>query len=131
MALPLLTKSQFMNGSQCSKRLWNEVHNATIVPTASADDLDRFAQGHALTAWARTLYSTGVLIEGHGRDEVTARTRDIMNTRVPVFEGAFLSAFGYARADILLPSAGDAWDLVEVKMGAHIKEYYYHVSHDK
>ena len=73
MSLPLLTKSQFMNGSQCSKRLWNEIHNPSIVSAANGDDLDRFAQGHALTAWARTLYSNGVLIEGRAREEADAR----------------------------------------------------------
>src|ERR1039458_4292364 len=55
-------------------------------------------------------------------DEVIAQTQKTIQARRPLYEAAFVFHGGYARADILVPVSGDAWDLIEVKSTTSLKE---------
>jgi Domain of unknown function(DUF2779). len=48
------------------------------------------------------------------------------NTRLPLFEPAFTYKNSFARADILEPSGTDAWNIIEVKSAASIKDINKH-----
>ena len=55
-------------------------------------------------------------------DDVIAQTQEAIRKRKPLYEAAFSFNGGYARTDILVPVAGGAWDLVEVKSTTSFKK---------
>lgn len=122
---PGLSKSRLIAWRQCPKRLWLEVHRPDLREITPAM-AQRFQVGHQVGAIARDLEPDGVLI-GHESDlaAALAETRDALARHAgrPLFEPAFQHDGLLVRIDLLLPR-GRAWDLVEVKSTAGVKDYH-------
>ena len=122
--LPSLSKSTFLMGRQCSKLLWFRYNAKDQIPAPDEAQQAVFDQGHEVGALAKQLFPGGIEIDSAPGDFDGAirLTSDALQQRRPIYEATFASGGGYARADILVPVAGKAWDLVEVKSTTQIKE---------
>ena len=119
LSIPKLSKSRFMSGLQCHKRLHLESYAHDLMPA-----IDRFTQslldtGAAVGALARSRFPGGVRIDDdHLHHEVAEeRTRlALADPTVPaIYEAAFTWDDVRVRADVLVRVSGEVFDLVEVK----------------
>jgi len=122
---PMLSKSRYISGLQCAKRLWYEVNAYREIPPYDAAAMERFEQGHEVGRLALRLFPGGVEIARDRRrwSTIAAVTQKAMRARIPLYEASFVHEGGGAcRVDILAPVEGGAWDLLEVKSSTSVKD---------
>jgi len=120
-----LSKSKIMDGLQCEKRLWMEMHRPEEGEFSEVTER-LFSTGHRVGEVARTFFPGGVLIDT-GRDLQAAidKTRELLARPgdVTLFEPAFEHQGVLARADVLVRKRGRL-RLVEVKAAGSVKDHY-------
>jgi hypothetical protein len=118
-----LSKSEFMSGEQCEKRLVLEKRHPDLAEDMTEHEASLLEAGIAVGERARARWPGGVLVGERG-GEAVARTRALMaDASVPaIFEAAF--AGGRVRVDILERTDDGRFDLVEVKSGTRVKPEY-------
>lgn len=121
---PGLSKSTYLMGRQCSKLLWFRYNAKDQIPAPDEATQAVFDQGTEVGELAHQLFPGGIVVAPGiiNPSEVVAITQKAILSRQPLYEAAFSYHGGYARADILVPVAGNAWDLVEVKSTTSLKE---------
>jgi len=125
---PRLSKSRIQSGLQCPLRLWYDCYEPQL---ASAPDeslqfiLDR---GLKIGELARERYAGGKLIDVSYQETERALEQTQAAIREPFNSALFEPAFQYcgvlARVDVLARQNAEAWDLIEVKSAARVKEAY-------
>lgn len=124
-----LTKSKYLAGLQCPKRLYLAVHRPELATPPDAAARAVLGRGTEVGLLARRLWPGGVAVEPHpGRPEAAlARTAALLaDPAVPaIFEGALASDGALVRVDILerMPD-GRGWRLTEVKASSRVKEVH-------
>src|SRR6056297_3129024 len=139
----MLTKSNYLNGLQCSKLLWVVKHDKDRLPEPSDSDKQKFSDGHIVGELAKKLYPNGIdldlknnnwgFMDNIQNTEKYLKSFEKTNQRYPLFEPGFLVPFKespdnrlFARGDILVPVLGinneKYWDIIEVKMGTRVKD---------
>lgn len=124
--LPLLSKSRYLAGVQCAKRLWLECHapQARAEPTLAMRQL--FAQGHEVGRLATLRYPDGVRMDDDParHDQAVRATAVAMRAGAPaIFEAAFAHEGVRIRADILARTPR-GWRLEEVKSSTSLKDVH-------
>jgi hypothetical protein len=111
-------------GRQCSKLLWYRYNAKDQIPAPDEAQQAVFDQGTEVGELAQQLFPGGMVVAPGiiNPGEVIAQTQKAIQTRRPLYEAAFVFHGGYARTDILVPVAGGAWDLIEVKSTTSLKE---------
>jgi hypothetical protein len=122
----VLTKSKYLNGLQCAKRLWIEEYAPELLGVASSMQSQRFVQGSEVGRLARTCFPKGKLIKAAGHAAVVATQAAIEMGEQCLFEAAFVHADLYVRCDVLWRGPDGAWTLVEVKSSTQVKGYHLH-----
>lgn len=121
----LLSKSRFMAGLQCHKRLWQQVH--APLPTDERVTTSAATWGTYVGERAQELFPSGRLIPAQrvGRDKAVALTAAaIADPAVgAIFEATFVADGIQVRVDILERS-GSSWILNEVKSSTSVKEVH-------
>ncbi len=121
-----LSKSRYLAGQQCEKRLWLEVHRRGLATPPDAAQQARFAKGSEIGERARAIYPGGVLIrESHFQHTAACeRTRRLLSdAKVPfLFEAAFEYRAVRVRADVLERLENERWRLIEVKSSSKVKD---------
>ncbi len=113
---PLLSKTKYIVGLQCSKALWIHYNDKELVPTADARLSAIFDQGHQVGHWAKKLFPSGKDLGNiSGFEKPVEATRKALRKRRPIFEASFIYNSCFSRADILDPTDGGRWDILEVK----------------
>ncbi len=123
----ILSKSQFLSGLQCSKRLWWTAHEpgaSELVPDPAA----RFtmAEGIRVGEEARARFPGGVLIDlSHDQVEerVEATRRALARGEPAIFEATFAEG-GLVVAVDILTREGKTHSLIEVKASTSIKPHH-------
>jgi len=125
---PRLSKSRFVAGLQCLKRLYlmvNEPETGAEISAAVQAILD---QGKEVGNLATQLFKGGVLVDAdhkHSREAVETTEMLIEDTKVPaIFEAGFTHDNIHVRVDILERLAGSKWHLIEVKSTTEVKDYH-------
>jgi len=121
----MLSKSRVLDGLQCPKRLFLQVHHRELAEVDPSTAY-RFQVGHRVGEVARSLRPTGRLISEKDSDAALRQTeREFAGAgdRV-VFEGAVAYGGVLIRADILSREGTDM-ALHEVKSSTSIKDYHY------
>ena len=130
---PRLSKSKFLSGLQCHKRLYLEVHQPSLATKPDAATQAMFDMGTEVGELARSRFSGGVLVAaGYRQTEAAlAQTAELVqDPRVPaIFEAAFLYSGVLIRADVLervLTVEGQpcGWRLIEVKSSTKVKDVH-------
>lgn len=124
--LRALSKSKFMAGLQCQKRLYLEVHSPAERAETSASTERQFEEGHEVGERARLQFPGGVLIEGEPWEfsRLADKTSAAMKSGASaIYEASFLADGLFARIDILKCSSNKgSWDVVEVKKSTSVKD---------
>ncbi len=122
----LLTKSRYVTGLNCSKAIWLMFNRPEEMPEIDEMTQHRFDEGHRMGELAKSLFPDGIDIKEMIPIENYKKSRELLSKRKPLFEAGFLHKNGkcYARADILVPSGKNEWDIVEVKSSTQVKEDY-------
>lgn len=120
----LISRSQYLMGLQCPKRLWLYKNRRALLPPQDEAARVQLASGAAVEALGRGLYPGGRLIQVGAsafRRAMADTARGIK--KGSVLYGATVSAGGmFARCDILSPAPGGAWDLVDVTSALTARE---------
>lgn len=119
-----LSKSKFLAGWQCPKRLWLEIHEPNLVEPTSKAQQRIFDQGIEVGEKARDQFSGGVLIEAdhfHIPDALNQTRQALANNADTIFEGAFEFDGVVVRPDILRRNDGQ-WELIELKSSTKLKD---------
>jgi hypothetical protein len=113
--LPILSKTRYVYGVQCDKRLYLDCHRPDLLEEPSSSLQRLFDQGHEVGSLATQRYPGGVRIEYDRSqyDEAAAATaRALADPTVPaIFEAAFQHAGVRIRTDILIRLPRGRWRL--------------------
>jgi hypothetical protein len=125
---PQLSKSTFVAGMQCLKRLYLQVHQPELAGELDEATEAILNQGTAVGIVAQSAFPDGVIVDA-GHDEVTSaleRTRELVSDRrIPaIFEAAFRYRGVLVRVDILERLPRNRWRLIEVKSTTGVKDYH-------
>ena len=113
-----ISKSKFVAGCQCVKRLYWQVHEPELAAEPDAADQAIMQQGHEVGMLARQLFPGGVEVRSdRGLDEAIRATRELVaNREIPaIFEGVFEHGGVLVRVDVLHRRRDGRWRLIEVK----------------
>lgn len=122
----VLTKSKYLSGLQCVKRLWIEEHAPGHLPAASSTQSQLFLQGSEVGRLARTRFPSGKLIRGAGAGALAATQSALAAGETCLFEAAFVHDDVFVRCDILVQHSDGTWTLIEVKSTTQVKLYHLH-----
>lgn len=124
--LPTLSKSRFMAGLQCHKRLYLECYHRDLADPIGEGLQAIFDSGTEIGELARKLYPGGLLIAEdylHHEEAIASTKSTLPDTSVPaLFEAAFRYDDIRIRADILVRTGDDSFDLIEVKSTTQAKD---------
>ncbi len=122
----LLTKSKFVAGSQCLKRLYLSVHQPALAAQPDESSQSIIDQGQEVGLLARGMFPGGVAVESRNREEAIRATRELIeNPGIPaIFEGAFEHRDVFVRVDILQRLQDQSWRLIEVKSTTDARDHH-------
>ncbi|MEE8126705.1 MAG: DUF2779 domain-containing protein [Nitrospirales bacterium] len=120
-----LSKSRFLAGLQCHKRLYLEIHSPELATPPPPDRRAIMDMGTDVGVVARQYFPNGMLVEETHRQIPSAlRTTEklVADPTVPaIFEGAFVWQGVLVRVDILERVDATRWRLIEVKATSKVK----------
>jgi hypothetical protein len=121
-----ISKTKFMAGVQCLKRLYLLVHEPKLAAQANGAAEAIVEQGHEVGVLARQLFPGGVEVKGESLEDVIHITKELLsNSEVPaIFEGTFEHQNVIVKTDILQRRTENQWRLVEVKSTAALKDHH-------
>ena len=123
-----LSKSRFLSGLQCHKRLFLEVHASELATKADAMRQAMLDMGNEIGAAARLYFPGGVLVEEDYRHSTAALQRTAELLADPevsaIFEGAFQFDGTLVRVDVLERVDVMKWKLIEVKAASRVKSVH-------
>ncbi len=131
--MPRLSKSRYLAGLQCDKRLYLDTHHPELASPADEATRAILDMGTEIGVLARRKFPGGVLVEaGYRQTQRALETTAALladPTAPAVFEAAVMAHGVLIRADILervVGSAGqpDGWRLIEVKSSTKRKEVH-------
>lgn len=128
MAAPTLSKSKYLAGCQCVRRVWLTCRAPELAAEPDAAKQAIFDVGHEIGRRAHALFPGGVLVSQpaweHG--QAVARTRALLAD--PALPAVFEAAFEYdgvrIRADVLERLPGGRFGLREVKASTQVKDVH-------
>ncbi len=130
---PRLSKSKYLSGLQCHKRVYLEIHHPHLATAPDASTQAILDMGTEIGELARSRFPGGVLVTAgyRQREAALAHTAELVqDPAVPaIFEGAFLHEGVLVRVDILerVPSqegGSPGWRLIEVKSATRVKDVH-------
>ena len=121
-----LSKSRYLSGLQCPKRLYLEIHARELATPFDEGTQAVLDAGTRVGELARERYPGGVLVEVEyfKVEEGLARTAAILAdpTVATLYEGFIQFEDVLVRPDILVRTRGNRWRLIEVKSTSQVKE---------
>jgi CRISPR/Cas system-associated exonuclease Cas4 (RecB family) len=120
-----LSKSRFLAGLQCHKRLYLEIHSPELATPPTPDRRAIMDMGTDVGVLAREFFPGGVLVEETHRQIPAALNRTaelVADPNVPaIFEGAFVWQGILVRVDVIERLDATRWRLIEVKATSKVK----------
>jgi predicted RecB family nuclease len=125
-----ISKSKFIAGCQCPKRLYWQVHEPELAAEPGAASAAVMEQGQEVGLLARQLCPGGVEVDGSGGlGQALRATRELVaNREVPaIFEATVENAGVLVRVDVLQRRRDNRWRLIEVKSSTDLREDAFHL----
>ncbi len=123
-----LSKSKFVAGIQCSKKLYFDVNRKDLKPEITAAQQARFDAGHEIGRLAQQVFKNGMdatLDFNNDWGLAIKRTAEWLAAGVnTIYEASFSHSGAFAALDILHHEGGERW-AIEVKSSAELKEYHF------
>jgi predicted RecB family nuclease len=124
--VPKLSKSKFLAGCQCLKRLYLQVHEPELAREIDEAKQARFDQGHEVGRLATEAFAGGIRVEEDhlNHQKAMERTQALMgdNNVLAIFEAAFIFDGVRVRVDILERQTKNQWRMLEVKSTSKLKD---------
>jgi len=123
-----LSKSKYLSGLQCEKKLWLEINDPNKATTITKAQQRIFDQGTEVGIMAREEFPGGTLIKFDRfnlKKSVEETIRAISNDVSTIYEGTFLYDDTYVLADIINKNDDDTWDIIEVKSSTKVKDEHF------
>jgi hypothetical protein len=133
LVAPRLSKSKFLSGLQCHKRLYLEIKQPELAQPFDSTTRAILAMGSEIGMLAQRRFPGGVSVAPgfRRREAAVAHTSSLLydSSASAIFEGTFEYDGVVVRADILerVPGADgarSAWRLIEVKSAARVKDVH-------
>lgn len=122
---PQLSKSRFLAGLQCLKRLYLDCYQLNLADALGPSQQALFDAGTAVGELARQRFPHGKLIQEQyfEHSQALKSTQDLLtDTSVPaLYEAAFAFESIRTRVDILKRRGEQEFDLIEVKSSTSVK----------
>ena len=123
-----LSKSKFLAGQQCLKRLYLQCYQRELAGEPDEKLQAILDQGQEVGLLAQKSFPSGVLISEdhlHHKEAVTRTKELISDKKIPaIFEAAFNFEDILIRVDILERLPRNRWRLIEVKSSTKTREYH-------
>ena len=119
-----LSKSRFLSGYQCQKKLWLEKHHRDLMAPYSESTQRILDQGTRVGELAQDQFPGGFEIEADHFHihEAVSDTAKALDSKVKVlFEGCFIYDDILVRPDVLIMEDSGSWQLIEVKSTTKVK----------
>jgi CRISPR/Cas system-associated exonuclease Cas4 (RecB family) len=123
-----LSKSKYLSGLQCPKKLWLEIHRPDLILEVAPTQQKIFDQGAEVGRLAREGYSGGVLISAdhqHISEAFTQTKEALACGKGIIFEAVFSYDGTLVRPDVIRRTASSTWEMIEVKSTTQVKEEHY------
>jgi hypothetical protein len=120
-----LSKSRYLAGLQCEKRLWWQVHDPIEEADVPASDF-LLERGRLIGEAARKFLPAGILIESpyYSLAERVAATNEAVMAGAPrIYEASFVADGVFVSVDVL-ERRPRGWSLVEVKASLDVQEHH-------
>ncbi|MGE0469217.1 MAG: DUF2779 domain-containing protein [Nitrospira sp.] len=130
---PRLSKSKFLSGLQCHKRLYLEIHQPALATPPDASMQAILDMGTEIGILAQQRFPGGILVKSgfRQREAAIAETAALLqHSEIPaIFEGAFEHDGVLVRVDILervqrCEEGSPSWRLIEVKSSSRVKDVH-------
>ena len=124
-----LSKSKFIAGIQCLKRLYFEIHQPELADKLEEGHAARLEEGNEVGILAQQGFPGGVFVDfDHGIREALTKTAALLDDpSVPaIFEATFQNSNLLVRVDVLQRQPHNRWQLIEVKSSTEVKPYHVH-----
>ncbi|MFM2286693.1 MAG: hypothetical protein RLZZ543_2190 [Bacteroidota bacterium] len=125
--MPTLSKSRFVAGCQCEKKLFFDVYQRELRAEISQQQQAIFDTGHSIGALAQQVFPNGKdATEGMNGNWQLAiqRTKDWLQSGLTsIYEATFSANDGFAALDILHRNGNEIW-AIEVKSSTGVKDYH-------
>ena len=124
----LLSKSRFVSGVQCSKKLFLELNRKDLKPAITASQQAIFDQGHVIGKMAQERYPNGMDLTSQTHydyaDAIDNTIIEMQNRTSTLYEAAFYYDEVLSVLDILEHDANGEIHAIEVKSSSKIEDYY-------
>lgn len=130
---PRLSKSKFLSGLQCHKRLYLEIHHPALATPPDASTQAILKMGTEIGVLAQQRFPGGVLVKSGFRQREAALAETAALLQDPAISAVFEGAFEYdgvlVRVDILERAHDEqretsSWRMVEVKSSTRVKDVH-------
>lgn len=127
--MPSLTisKSRFVSGCQCPKKLFFDIHRRELKPAIDENQQALFDAGHEIGHLAQSRFPGGVDVSPENYYDFStsiAQTSSLINGGTKtIYEAAFSTDGVLAALDILHHEGNERW-AIEVKSSTGVKEYH-------
>lgn len=126
--LPTLSKTQFVSGQQCEKRIWLERHEPDRAGEMTEFELSLIEEGIEVGELAQEVFHGGLLIDQphDEHEEAMEATRQAMNNPEvqAIYEAAFQHEGKPIRVDVLRKLEEGGYELLEVKATSKVKDHH-------
>ena len=128
-----LSKSKFLSGVQCHRRLYLEIHQPALATPPDASMQAILDMGTEIGVLAQQRFRGGVLVKSgfRQREAAIAETAALLQDQgiLAIFEGAFEHEGVLVRVDILErvrngEGGSSCWRLIEVKSATRVKDVH-------
>ncbi len=130
---PRLSKSKFLSGVQCHKRLYLEIHQPSLATPPDASTQAMLTMGTEIGVLAQQCFPGGVLVKAGFRQREAAIVETAVLLHDPTIPAIFEGAFEYngvlVRVDILervskVEEGTSSWRVIEVKSSTRVKDIH-------
>lgn len=121
-----LSKSKFLSGLQCKKRLWLSVRRPELATPASKKLEKIFQIGFEFEEIVMKRYPDGVKIDYSGDlDRMVSKTSELIKQNVDtIFQAAFYFDNCYVISDVIRRISENVWQLKEIKSSTEVKDVH-------
>ena len=122
-----ISKTKFIAGCQCLKRLYLQVHEPELAAEPDAAVAAIIEQGREVGMLARQLFPGGIEVRSDGGlDQAIRITRELVaNPDVPaIFEAVLEHGNVLVKVDVLQRRLDGRWNLIEVKSTTDLKDHH-------
>ncbi|MEM7125924.1 MAG: DUF2779 domain-containing protein [Chloroflexota bacterium] len=122
-----LTKTRYVEGILCRKRLWLQHHRRELATPPSVAQQRTMDEGTRVGILARErMFSHGLLVTQVGAPAVKETAIALTRNPPAIFEATFLYDGILIMADMIANNFDGTWDLIEVKASTKLKPEYLH-----